>query len=95
MFRRAPDHRREFYLGAREAYEEIGAFFQKHRAHILGEYRSDPSRMSTFVLEVRKDCVMHFKDWNCRTPIEPRYDQINKIADILANALVRYLEDVD
>ena len=93
MFRRSPEHLTPMYLAARNAYEDIATFFEAHRESLLMKYRVSSDRVSTFALEVRKDCVWRFQDQACRIPLEPRYDQVHKIAGILAHALIAYLHD--
>ena len=92
MFRRAPEHLTADYEAARAAYEEVKRFFKMNRESLLNAYRADPWRLSSFVLEVRKDCIWRFKDESCREPLEPRYDQIALIAEIVAETLINYLE---
>ena len=93
MFRRSPAHLTPMYLAARHAYEDIAQFFNSRRDQLLATYRASPDRVSTFALEVRKDCIWRFQDKMCRIPLEPRYDQVHKIAEILAQALIAYLQD--
>lgn len=95
MFRRAPEHLTDTYLTARAAYEDICRFFDARRASILESYREDPDRVSAFVLEVRKDCVWRFEDKECRRPLSPNYENVQRVAKIIARSLITYLrEDV-
>ena len=93
MFRREPAHLTKEYSAARIAYEDICDFFEAKRDELLRAYRTHPDRVSAFVLEVRKDLIWRFADRACRQPLEPRYDQVNLIAEIIARSLIAYLKE--
>jgi len=91
MYRKAPVGHELEYKNAREAYENVKSFLDKDRQAVVRQYRTMPFRTSSLGIEVRKDFVWDFEDEACRHPIGPKAENAEKVAALLANALMIYL----
>lgn len=93
MFRKAPEGQVASFAESRLAYERIKKFLHQGDDTLVREYRTAKARPSSLGIEVRKDYVWEFADKACRQPIAPRPENAQKVADVLAQALVRYIEE--
>ncbi len=93
MFRKAPEGQVASFAESRRAYEQIKNFLHQEEEKLVKEYRTSPYRPSSLGIEVRKDYVWEFADKACRQPLGPRPDNAKKVADVLAQALLRYLKE--
>ncbi len=87
MFRRPPDRWRDTFVAARDEYERVARFIATNREALVEQYKSGLDRPSSIVIEIRKDLVYDFVDGR---PVGPRYDDITKLARLLARAIHKY-----
>ncbi len=88
LFRRTHSNKEALYNRALDAYHHIRNHLKRH-PELIQAYRFDPMRCMSLGIEVRKDLVWHFDDQG--RPIEPRFDQVNRIGDLIAKALIEYI----
>lgn len=93
MFRKAPQGEEEVYEEARLAYETIQRYLRGHDEQLVWNYRKSPRRPNCLGIEIRKDYVWEFADKECRKPLGPNVQNIQRIADVLAQALVKYMRE--
>jgi len=87
LYRRAYTNKASLYNRSLEAYHHIRTYMNAN-PQLVQDYRFDPMRCMSLGIEVRKDLVWTFdKDGN---PLEPRFDQVNRIGDLIADALIQY-----
>ena len=90
LYRRAYTNKASLYNRSLDAYHHIRTYLNANQ-HLIKGFRFDPMRCMSLGIEVRKDLVWTFdKNGN---PIEPRFDQVNRIADLIATALVQYFTE--
>jgi hypothetical protein len=89
MYRRTPIEGGSRYEAAALAYEAIAAYLKKNRHEVVENYRFSPARPSSLALEVRKDVVCELDKEGY--PIRVRRDNIEHIADTIAEAIAHYL----
>ena len=87
MYRRAPVGREVLFDRAADAYEDVRAFCHSHE-DVVDHYRYSPRRSSSIAVEVRKDVACELGPDGM--PIRLRHDNINLIADTIAEALETY-----
>ena len=87
LYRRAYTNKASLYNRSLEAYHHIRTYLSSN-PNLIQAYRFDPMRCMSLGIEVRKDLVWAFdKDGR---PIAPRFDEVNRIGDLIANALIQY-----
>lgn len=89
-FRPAPRGLESTFDDAQAAYARIAAFAGE-QDDIVARYRRSPTRTSAITIEVRKDLVWNFADDG--TPLGPRDDQAETIANALATAIATYVRE--
>lgn len=87
LYRRAYTNKASLYNRSLEAYHHIRTYLNANPT-LIQAYRFDPMRCMSLGIEVRKDMVWTFDDNG--NPVAPRFDQVNRIGDLIANALIQY-----
>lgn len=96
MFRKAPKGEEIAYQRAHQAYRHIRSFLERDNRKLVTDYRFSPDRTSSIGIEVRKDYVWDFADKECRIPIGPKPENAQKVGQLIAEALMLYIEtDID
>ncbi len=88
LYRRAHTNKASLYSRALDAYHHIRCHLDEH-PELIQAYRFDPMRCMSLGIEVRKDLLWTF-DAN-GNPLEPRFDQVNRIGDLIGDALIEYI----
>ena len=88
LYRRSHTNKSDLNNRSLEAYHHIRRYLQEH-PQLIQDYRFDPMRCMSLGIEVRKDLLWRFDEDG--TPIEPRFDQVDRIGDLIANALIEYI----
>jgi len=91
LFRRAPAGLDAMFRQVRIAYEQVKVMIERDDRRMIAEYRYSDSRPSTIAIEVRKDLVWDLTDDD--RPIRPRPDVATRIAEAIAQAVLRYLRE--
>jgi len=90
MFRRAPGGRDDEFRRAARAYEQLCTFCSSAEGQrFVRRYRFSPKRASSLGLEVRKDLLTEFDAVG--NPVRVRWDNVERIGDVLAHALQIYM----
>lgn len=91
MFRRASAGERAEFEAAELAYEDIARFLRADDRRIVNDYRFSPERASSMAIEVRKDLVF---DTDAQgLPTHYHESRINRLAQIIAEAIATYLRE--
>lgn len=97
MYRKAPLGMDAFFEDARCDYDRIREFLKKNRDDIIANFRLSTYRVNTFGIEVRKDLIWRFQDDEARQPVlgpeGAKHENIERIAENLANAMQDYLKN--
>jgi len=88
-YRRVPAELEPAFTAAAAAYVSIRDFLDA-QPELVEAYRASPARPSTLGIEVRKDLVWRFEG---AEPVEPREDRARFIAQLIAEAINRYLTE--
>jgi len=96
MFRQAPRGRGAIFKQAQVAYQQIADFFNHQMQAIVDKFRTNPCRLTTLALEVRKDLIWHFNDQHTREPLfgpdGVRHQSVRRIAGLLAESIDVYFK---
>ena len=94
MFRKPPRGRDAIFKQAQVAYQQIADFFNQRRQEIVDKFRTNPHRLTTLAVEVRKDLVWHFNDHHTKEPMfgaeGVRHQNVQRIAGLLAQSIEHY-----
>jgi hypothetical protein len=97
MFRKPPRGRSAIFKQAQIAYQQIADFFTHQMQPIVDKFRTNPCRLTTLALEVRKDLVWHFNDNHTREPLfgpdGVRHKSVQRIAGLLAESIDVYFQE--
>ena len=88
-YRRVPEDQTQAFSASASAYVTIRTFLRE-QPELIEAYRASPARPSTLGIEVRKDLVWRFEDGN---PVAPREGRARFIAQLIAEAVYRYLSE--
>lgn len=90
MYRRPPIGREHQFARAEDAYEHVEAFCED-QADFIERYRFSRRRTSSIAIEVRKDIACELGTDGA--PVAMKWENINLVADTLADAISTYFRD--
>ena len=91
MYRRPPNGRSREFARAAKAYRKIHNFAEENKLTLADDFRKSHHRLSALGIEVRKDLVWAFDEQG--KPGAPYPERAAHIADIIADAVIIYLND--